>query len=105
MQPNISAIKAKLLPVTGSALFVLFIVMLPRYNEIAKNWFALLILLALAYLVFNIRQLKNTAPAERLFFGAVIINFLWIAFCFYANGEPGRGASLWGGRPTPGSRG
>jgi len=98
VQANMSAIKAKLLPVTGSSLFVLFIVMLPRYTEIAKNWFGLLILLALAYLALNIRQLKDTAPAERLFLGAVVINFLWIAFCFYANGEPGRGASLLWGR-------
>lgn len=97
MQANLSTIKAKIFPVTGNALFVLFIVMLPRYTDIAKNWFVLLILLALTYLVFNIRQIKKTVPAERVFFGAVIINFLWIAFCFYANGEPGRGASfLWG---------
>jgi hypothetical protein len=94
---NLSAIKVKTLPVMGSALFVLFIVMLPRYTDTAKNWFVLLILLALTYLVFNIRLLKDTTPAERLFFGAVIINFLWIAFCFYANGEPGRGSTfLWG---------
>jgi O-antigen ligase len=94
---NLSAIKVKTLPVMGSALFVLFIVMLPRYTDTAKNWFVLLILLALTYLVVNIRLLKDTTPAERLFFGAVIINFLWIAFCFYANGEPGRGSTfLWG---------
>lgn len=81
----------------ASALFVLFIVTLPRYTDFAKNWFALLILLALAYLLLNLRQLKHTAPMERLFFAAILVNFSWIAFCFYANGEPGRGASfVWG---------
>ncbi|MCP4767181.1 MAG: O-antigen ligase family protein [Gammaproteobacteria bacterium] len=97
MKPDLSVINAKVLPFMVSSLFVLFIVMLPRYTDFAKNWFALLILLALVYLVFNFKLIKQTVPAERLFLGVVLLNFSWIAFSFYANGEPGRGASfLWG---------
>jgi O-antigen ligase len=97
VQIDFSDIKAKLLPASGAMLFVLFAVMLPRYTETAKTWYVLLILLALVYLMFNFNQLKDTKSAERLFFAAIVVNFLWIAFCYYANGEPGRGASfLWG---------
>lgn len=93
----LSEIRQKLLPLAGAALFALFIVTLPRYTDTAKIWFVLLILLALFYLVYDFRQLRRTSPAERLLIAAVIANFTWIALCFYANGEPGRGdAFLWG---------
>ncbi len=96
MQLDLSIIKNKAIPFVGTTLFVLFVVMLPRYTDTAKAWFVLLILLALVYLLFNLRQLRQTSSAERLFFSVVIVNFLWIALCYYANGEPGRGASfLW----------
>ncbi len=78
-------------------LFVLFVLMLPRYDDIAKVWFLILILTSCGYLVFNLREFKATSMIERAFFAAIIANFLWIAFTFYFNGEPGRGSSfLWG---------
>lgn len=85
------------LAVATTILFVLFLVMLPRYTDTGKIWYALLILLAAAYLLSNPRLLRQTSTAERLYFGAIVANFSWIAFCYYANGEPGRGDSiLWG---------
>lgn len=78
-------------------LFALFVVMLPRYTDTAKTWFFFLIIVALVYLALNIKQVKNTSASERVLFAAIVINFLWMAFSFYYNGEPGRGASfLWG---------
>ena len=80
-----------------TVLFALFVVMLPRYTDTAKTWFALLILAATIFLAFNWRQLRETSRLERLFFAVLIANFAWIAFTFYYNGEPGRGASfVWG---------
>lgn len=71
--------------------------MLPRYTDTAKVWFVLLILSGFFFLVFNIRQVRDSCPLERLFFLVVILNFLWITFCFYFNGEPGQGSAfLWG---------
>lgn len=85
------------LAVTTAILFVLFLVMLPRYTDTAKTWYVLLILLATAYLALNAGLLRQTSTAERLYLGAILANFSWIAFCYFANGEPGRGASmLWG---------
>jgi len=96
MPVDFSDMKSKLVPISGTILFMLYAVMLPRYTDTAKTWFVLLILLGLAYMLFHIKQVKNTGAAERLFFAAIIVNFLWIAFCYYANGEPGRGAAfLW----------
>jgi O-antigen ligase len=80
-----------------TALFALFVVMLPRYTDTAKTWYALLILGATVFLACNWRELARTNRLERLFFAVLILNFAWIAFCYYANGEPGRGASfVWG---------
>jgi O-antigen ligase len=48
-------------------------------------------------MVSNLKQLRNTSTAERIFFTVIVLNFLWMAFSYYYNGEPGRGASfLWG---------
>lgn len=91
MQLNFAIAREKALTVPVTALFMLFAVMLPRYPTTAKTWFISLILIALAYLVFNFRQLKNISAPERLFFAAIMINFLWIAFSYYYNGEPAGG--------------
>ncbi|MDH3760540.1 MAG: O-antigen ligase family protein [Gammaproteobacteria bacterium] len=97
MQLEISIIKDKAFPLAGTLLFVLFVVMLPRYTDTAKTWYVLLILTGFFYLIFNIGQVRETSTAERIFLSVVILNFLWIAFCFYVNGQPGRGSSfLWG---------
>ena len=89
--------RKKLFTAVVTSLFVLFVVMLPRYTDTAKTWFVLLLLTALGYLILNLKQLKDTTLLERTFFTVVIFNFMWIAFTFYINGEPGRGASfLWG---------
>ncbi len=96
MPVDFSDMKSKLVPISGTILFMLYAVMLPRYTDTAKIWFVLLLLLGLAYMLFHIKQVKDTVAAERLFFAAIIVNFLWIAFTYYANGEPGRGAAfLW----------
>jgi O-antigen ligase len=97
MLPALSMSRNKLLNVTVTTLFALFVIMLPRYTDTAKTWFVLLILGALIGLAFNFRRLGQTSVVELAFFAVLIINFVWIAFCYYANGEPGRGASfLWG---------
>ena len=80
-----------------TALFALFIILLPRFTDTAKTLFVLLILTSLGYLILHLNQVKWTSSIERLFFVSMLANFLWMAFSFYYNGEPGRGASfLWG---------
>jgi len=97
MQLDFPVTRNKALTILVTAFFVLFVVMLPRYNDTAKIWFFFLILISLIYMAFNLRQLKNISSQERVFFAVIVLNFLWIAFSFYANGEPGRGSSiLWG---------
>ena len=97
MQSNYTITKYKAFTVVVTSLFALFVVMLPRYTDTAKTWFALLILGAAVYLALNWRQLRQTSKLERVFFAVLIANFAWIAFCYYVNGEPGRGSSfLWG---------
>jgi len=94
MHLNFAFFHNKALPIFVTSLFVLFVVMLPRYTDIAKTWFVLLILTALGYLILNLKQLKDTTLLERTFFTVVIVNFLWIALTFYVNGEPEGGASF-----------
>lgn len=94
MQLNFAFFPNKALPIFVTSLFVLFVVMLPRYTDTAKTWFVLLILTALGYLILNLKQLKDTTLLERTFFTVVIVNFLWIALTFYVNGEPAGGASF-----------
>ncbi len=97
MQPRLFLSREQIPGTLVTALFALFVVMLPRYTDTAKTWFVLLILGATIYLACNWRQLRQTSRLERVFFAALIGNFAWIAFCYYANGEPGRGSSfLWG---------
>ncbi|MCP4979202.1 MAG: hypothetical protein GY935_01750 [Gammaproteobacteria bacterium] len=97
MQSEFTNVREKALTASISLLFILFIIMLPRYNDVARAWFVILILAAFGYLVFNFKEIKSTTGAERAFLGAVIANFLWIAFTYYINGEPGRGSTfLWG---------
>ena len=97
MLPALSMSRNLLWNVTVTTLFALFVIMLPRYTDTAKTWFVLLILGALIGLAFNFRRLGQTSAGERVFFAVLILNFVWIAFCYYVNGEPGRGASfLWG---------
>jgi O-antigen ligase len=77
--------------------FATFIVMLPRYTDSAKTVFALLILTASCYSLMQLKRLGSCDRAERFFFIAVIANFLWMAFSYYFNDQPGRGDSfLWG---------
>ncbi|NNE62674.1 MAG: O-antigen ligase family protein [Gammaproteobacteria bacterium] len=97
MNLDVHVIRGKALTVLVTSFFVLFVVMLPRYTDIAKTWFMLLCLTALGYLALNSKLLRNTSFLERVLFVAIIFNFLWISFSFYANGEPGSGASfVWG---------
>ena len=97
MQPRLYLSREQIPGILVTALFALFVVMLPRYTDTAKIWFVLLILGAAVCLACNWRQLWQTSRLERVFFAVLILNFVWIAFCYYANGEPGRGASfLWG---------
>ena len=88
--------KTPVLRVALTFLLGWYIVTLPRYIGITKYAFVLLILVAFVYLVFNFRQVRQTSGAERAFFAVVIGEFLWIAFTYYFNGEPGQGDSfLW----------
>jgi O-antigen ligase len=97
MHPRFFLSREQIPGILVTALFALFVIMLPRYTDMAKTWFALLILGATIYLLFNWRQIWQTSKLERFFFVVLIGNFTWIAFCYYVNGEPGRGSSfLWG---------
>ncbi len=96
MQALVSIKRAQLPTIAVTGLFVLFVVMLPRYTDTAKTWFVLLILSATVYSVCHLRQFRQTSPLERAIFCVLLANFLWIAFCYYANGQPERGdAFLW----------
>ncbi len=94
MQSNYTITKYKAFTVVVTSLFALFVVMLPRYTDTAKTWFALLILIALIYLIANFRQLRQTSTAERAWFAVIVAEFAWIAFTYYFNGEPGHGYSF-----------
>jgi O-antigen ligase len=97
MQPRLYLSREQIPGALVTALFALFVVMLPRYTDTAKTWYVLLILGAVIYLACSWRELWQTSHSERIFFAVVIGNFSWIAICFYANGEPGRGSNfLWG---------
>lgn len=79
-----------------TALFAPFIILLPRYMGTAITLFALLILTSLVYLILHPTQVKRTNSIERFFFISMLANYLWMAFIFYYNGEPDRGANfLW----------
>ena len=97
MQPRLFFSREQIPAILVTTLFALFVIMLPRYTNTAKIWFVLLILGATIFLAFNWRQLRQTSKLERVFFAVLIGNFIWIAFCYYVSGEPGRGNSfLWG---------
>ncbi|MCP4768129.1 MAG: O-antigen ligase family protein [Gammaproteobacteria bacterium] len=68
MQPRLFLSREQIPGSLVTALFALFVVMLPRYNDTAKTWFALLILGATVYLALNWRQLRQTSKLERVFF-------------------------------------
>lgn len=77
-------------------LFAVFIVLLPRYTDVAKHFYYLLGLFALGHLALNPRRLAEADRTRRLLFALIALNFAWIAVTFYANGQPGRGDSfLW----------
>lgn len=97
MPAPVSINRAHLPAIALGSLFALFIVMLPRYTDTAKTWFVLLILAATVYSIRHLRRFRQTSPLERAIFCVLLANFLWIAFCYYANGQPERGdAFLWG---------
>ena len=98
MQLEAAKIGEKLPQIAVTVLFSVFIVLLPRYTDTAKIWYVLLILTGFFYLVFNPSQVRRSSTIERIFIGVVILNFLWIAFCYYVNGAPERGQSLLWGR-------
>ena len=96
MQLENRSIHEKLPSILLASIFAVFVLTLPRFTDMSKAWFVALIMFGFFYFVFNFKQLAQTTHKERLFFAAVILNFLWMAFSFYLNGEPGRGASfLW----------
>jgi O-antigen ligase len=86
--------KNQLINALVTTLFAMYILTLPRYIDVAKYCFVLLILSAFIYLAANIRQILQTSNAERAFFLVVITDFVWIAFTYYLNGEPGQGDSF-----------
>ena len=47
-----------------TALFALFVVMLPRYTDTAKIWFALLILGATAYLALMLARISAVESSQ-----------------------------------------
>ncbi|MFT5741123.1 MAG: O-antigen ligase [Gammaproteobacteria bacterium] len=80
-----------------SLVFALFIVLFPRFTELSKPFYVLLILTGTFYLLVNLKQLKETRLSERLFFIVILLNFGWIAFSFYINKDPTSSDSfLWG---------
>ncbi len=88
--------REKLLYLATATLFGCFVVLLPRYTDLAKDFYYLLALIALAYFGLNLRQVAILDRPQQLLFAVIALNFAWIAFTFYVNGQPGRGASfLW----------
>ncbi len=96
MQASFSNIREKAPAALIALFFVLFIVMLPRYTDTAKLWYMLLISSAFLYLLFNMKQVRQTDNIERAFLAAILLNFAWLAFSHYYNGALDRGhAFLW----------
>ena len=98
MQLELAMMREKLPHITMTVLFALFIVLLPRYTDTAKLWYLILMLAGFFYLLLNLQEIRHTSTVERVFLGAVLLNFLWIAFCYYINDAPERGESLLWGR-------
>jgi len=97
MQLEIRSIHEKLPSVLLASIFAVFVLTLPRFTDTSKAWYFALIMFGFFYFLVYFKQLAHTTSRERLFFAVVILNFLWMAFSFYLNGEPGPGASfLWG---------
>lgn len=89
-------LRDKLLYLATATLFGGFVVLLPQYTDLAKDFYYLLALIALAYFGLNLQQLATLDRPLQLLFAVIALNFAWIAFTFYVNGQPGRGASfLW----------
>ena len=89
------------IPITRAQIPTIAVTGLSRYTDTAKTWFVLLILSATVYSLCHPRQFRQTSPLERAIFCVLLANFLWIAFCYYANGQPERGdAFLWGRHST-----
>ena len=72
--------RTRLLPVVVTTPFALPIVVLPRYTEVARTWFALLILSGCFYLLANLRLLGQTSVRGRTWFTGIIAQFTWLAF-------------------------
>jgi len=83
MQISSTLSREKILPAMIVALFAAIVIMLRRYADTTKIWFASLILLATVLRGFNRRELRRTSPLDRAFFAVLVTNFLGIAFCLY----------------------
>ena len=82
--------------VVVTVLFALFMITLPRFTEFSRTWYALLLLAGLICMVFDFRRIRKIAAAERVFFSILLLNFAWIAFSSYYNGQAGKGSAfLW----------
>ena len=60
--------RAQLITMSTTVLFVLFAVTLPRFTDIAKAWYLLLILGGFIYLLFNLADMRDIGVPEKLFF-------------------------------------
>lgn len=63
MQLSFVFTRDRALPILVMALFVLFVVMLPRYTDTEKTWFSLLIVTALGYIGCLAEDHFETKPA------------------------------------------
>ena len=64
MQPRLFFSREQILVTLVTALFALFVIMLPRYTDTAKTWFALLILGATAYLALMLARISAVESSQ-----------------------------------------
>ena len=94
MQIDFLKATEKVIEIFVTSAFVMFILLLPRYTDYSKFFFYLLCLTSLAALVSSFKEYSSITLLEKIFLFILVLNFAWISFCYYFNGEPGRGSSM-----------
>lgn len=96
MQLPVSVSRDRFLHLVTVSLFLVFILLLPRFTDQAKNWFYLLCIVAIVFLALHAKEITRLERPLRLLFLLLLANFIWMLASFYINGQPGRGTSfLW----------
>lgn len=94
MQIALLSNRHRLLGLFTTAMLVLFLIFLPRYIDISMDFFYLLCLTGFVALVPNLRDFRQIQFQDKAFLLIIVLNFLWIWFCYYINGEPEGGSGM-----------